>query len=116
MTKAEQARLVSWRLKVLQRAGDGPRRVAQTCRHFGISRKTFYKWRQRYAAQGAAGVGDRPRRPLRSPRATPADVISKILYLRQHYDFGPRRIAAYLQRFHRVAIAGSSVFRAGAAP
>ena len=27
MTKAEQARLVGWRLKVLQRAGDGPRRV-----------------------------------------------------------------------------------------
>jgi transposase-like protein len=42
MTKAEQARLVSWRLKILQRAGEGPRRVAQTCRHFGISRKTFY--------------------------------------------------------------------------
>ena len=111
MTKAEQARLVGWRLKVLQRAGDGPRRVAHTCRHFGISRKTFYKWKQRYAAHGAAGVGDRPRRPLRSPRATPADVVSKILYLRQHYHFGPRRIAAYLERFHRVAIAASSVHR-----
>lgn len=31
--------------------------------------------------------------PLRSPRATPREVISKILYLRQRYHFGPGRIA-----------------------
>jgi transposase len=111
MTKAEHVRLVSWRLKVLGHAGDGPRQVARTCRHFGISRKTFYKWKQRFAALGAAGVTDRPRRPLCSPRATPAAVVSKILYLRQTYHFGPGRIAAYLQRFHRVTIATSSVHR-----
>jgi transposase InsO family protein len=111
MTKAEQARLVGWRLKILQRAATGPRAVAQTCRHFGISRKTFYKWKTRYAAHGAAGVGDRSRRPLLSPRATSADVVSKILYLRQTYHFGPRRIAAYLERFHRQALASSSVHR-----
>lgn len=111
MTKAEQVRLVSWRLKVLQQAGDGKRRVSQTCRYFGISRKTFYKWKKRYGALGAAGVGDRSRRPHRSPRATAPDVVSKILYLRQHYHFGPRRIAAYLKRFHRQVIAASSVHR-----
>ena len=33
-----------------------------------------------------------------------ADVIRKVLYLRQTYHFGPRRIAAYLARFHRQAI------------
>ena len=88
MTKADQVRLVSWRMKVLQRAASGPRQVAATCRHFGISRKTFYKGKHRFAAHGAAGVGDRARRPLRSPRATPATVVSKILYLRQTYHFG----------------------------
>jgi DNA-binding CsgD family transcriptional regulator len=41
MTKTEQTRLTNWRSKVLQRAADG-RTVARTCRHFGISRKTFY--------------------------------------------------------------------------
>jgi transposase InsO family protein len=111
MTKTEQVRLVSWRLKVLQHANEGDRRVAQTCRHFGISRKTFYKWRKRFEALGAAGVCDRPRRPLRSPRATLPEVVSKILYLRQHYHFGPSRIAAYLKRFHRQTIAVSSVHR-----
>ena len=54
---------------------------------------------------------DRPRTPQRSPRATAREVISKILYLRQHYHFGPGRIAAYLKRFHGIVIAGSSVHR-----
>jgi hypothetical protein len=46
-----------------------------------------------------------------SPRATGRDVVSKILYLRQHYHFGAGRIAAHLRRFHHMAIAVSSVRR-----
>lgn len=111
MTKTEQMRLMAWRLKVLEQAGQGRRRVARTCRHFGISRKTFYKGKKRFKADGAAGICDRPRTPHRSPRATPRQVISKILYLRQHYHFGPSRIADYLKRFHEVRIAVSSVHR-----
>ena len=71
MTKAEQTRLVTWRMKVLEHAGSGTRQVAQTCRHFGLSRKTFYKWKKRYETGGAAAVCDRPSTPHRSPRATP---------------------------------------------
>ena len=110
MTKGEQARLMAWRSKVLQQAA-GERNVARVCRHFGISRKSFYKWKRRHAEHGDAGLCDRPRTPERSPRATAREVVSKILYLRQHYHFGPRRIAAYLHRFHRIEIAGSSVHR-----
>ena len=60
MTKAEQTRLTVWRFKVLQRAGAASRNVARTCRHFGISRKTFYKWKRRHDEHGAAGLCDRP--------------------------------------------------------
>ena len=111
MTNAEQTRLMTWRFKVLQRAGEASRNVARTCRHFGISRKTFYKWKRRHAERGAAGLCDRPRAPHRSPRATPREVVSKILYLRQQYHFGAGRIAAYLRRFHQIGIATSSVHR-----
>jgi len=111
MTKAEQTRLTAWRFKVLQRAGEASRNVATTCRHFGISRKTFYKWKRRHQEQGAAGLCDRPRTPHRSPRATPREVVSKIVYLRQHYHFRPGMIADYLKRFHAVTIAPSSVHR-----
>lgn len=110
MTKAEQKRLTNWRSKILLRAADS-RCVARTCRHYGLSRKTFYKWHRRFADHGAAGLCDRPSRPHRSPRATRGEVVSKILYLRENYHFGAGRIAAYLQRFHQLSIATSSVHR-----
>ena len=94
MTKTEQTRLTSWRRKILQRAEADSRNVAWTCRHFGISRKTFYKWKRRFNEHGDAGLCDRPRRPHRSPHATPKEVVSKILYLRQNYHFGPGKLAA----------------------
>ena len=48
MTKTEQTRLTHWLFKVTQRAVE-LRCVAGTCRHFGLSRNTFYKWRRRVA-------------------------------------------------------------------
>jgi hypothetical protein len=80
MTKTEQMRQVSWRQRLLACAADGHRDVARTCRHFGISRKTFYKWKRRHQELGEAALADRPRRPRRSPGATPPEVVSKILY------------------------------------
>ena len=100
MTKAEQARIVAWRLRILKHAENEPRYVAQTCRYFGISRTAFYRWKKRFDEFGEAGLTDQPRTPHHSPRATPAAVVSKILYLRQNYHFGAGRIAAYMQRFH----------------
>jgi transposase len=111
MTKAEQTRLMTWRRKVLQEAGASSRNIARTCRRFGISRQAFYKWQKRYKKDGDAGLWDRPRRPQRSPQSTTREVVSKILYLRQNYHFGPGKIADYLKRFHRVSIATSSVHR-----
>ena len=111
MTNAERTRLVAWRFKVLQHGGAAPRNVAHTCRHFGVSRKTYYKWKRRYDEHREAGLCDRPRIPHRSPRSTPPAVVSKILYLRQTYHFGPRRIADYLKRFHAITLAMSSVHR-----
>jgi transposase-like protein len=84
MTKQEQTRLVRLRSKLLQLAQESSRGVTSACRHFGISRKTFYKWKKRYDEHGDAGLGDRSRTPLRSPNATPPEVVSKILYLRQN--------------------------------
>jgi transposase len=110
MTRNEQIRLTHWRFQVLQQAGDR-RSVARTCRHYRISRQTFYKWRRRFAAQGAAGICSRPGRPHHAPRATPPEVISKILYLRENYHFGAGRISDYLKRFHQLSIAVSSVHR-----
>jgi transposase InsO family protein len=111
MTKAQQARLVAWRLKVLNWAQGEPRQVSRTCRYFGISRTAYYRWKKRYEEFGEAGLADRAKTPNRSPNATPPSVVSKILYLRQNYHFGAGRIQAYLQRFHEIKIARSTVHR-----
>ncbi len=111
MPKYEQVRLVKWRLKILRHAEEVTLNVAKTCRYFGISRKTFYKWKSRYCELGKAGLCDRPPVPKRFPGETPREVVSKILYLRQNYHFGPGKISDYLARFHNISIATSSVHR-----
>ena len=60
MTKAEHLRLVTWRSRLLQHAAAESRSVAQTCRYFGISRKTYYKWQRRFWSLGHAGLWRSP--------------------------------------------------------
>jgi transposase-like protein len=88
MPQHEQLRLQNWRLKILQEARSTGN-VARTCRHYGISRKTFYKWLHRYQAENVTGLRDRPFGPHHSPRATHSEIVQKILHLRQHYHRGP---------------------------
>ena len=45
--------------------------ISQLCRGFGISRKTGYKWIDRFADRGDLGLMDRSRRPHLSPLAKP---------------------------------------------
>ncbi len=111
MTKAELARRLAWRFKVIQQASERSRNIARSCRHFGISWQAFYRWKHRFDVHGAADLSDRPSTPHHSPKATSRGVVSKILYLRQTYHFGPGRIADYLQRFHQRSLAVSSVHR-----
>lgn len=100
MTEREQQRLVNHRLAVIRHVGEVTGNVAQTCRYFGISRQIFYEWLRRYEEKGVEGLRDRSRRP-HSPNATSAEVVGKIIYLRQNYHFGPGKIAMYLKRYHK---------------
>ncbi len=44
--------------------------MTELCERFGISRKTGYKLRARYRAEGAAGIAERSRAPQGAPRAS----------------------------------------------
>ena len=68
--------------------------VTATCRGFGVSRRTYYRWRARYQAQGAGGLVDRSSRPHRSPRRLALEHECAIAELRQQRQWGPDRIAA----------------------
>src|SRR5438105_3636657 len=111
MTKLEQLRIVKRRTSVIEHVLMTSRNVSRTCRYFGISRPTFYKWKARYESHGEAGLCSRSKRPHLSPNATPNEVVSKILYLRQNYHFGAGRIADYLKRYHATHITPSTVHR-----
>lgn len=45
------------------------------------------------------------------PKATQAEVVERILWLRKYYHFGPAKIATYLVRYHDVTISTSGVWR-----
>jgi transposase len=85
--------------------------VSLTCRYFGITRQAYYIWLRRYQEHGLEGLRDRSRRPHVSPNATRAEVVGKIVYLRQSYHFGPHKIAMYLKRYHDIQISPSGTWR-----
>ena len=111
MTEVEQLRKIKHRLAVLRHADEVTGNVAATCRYYGISRPTFYKWLHRYEELGEDGLRDGSCRPHHSPLATRTEIVSKIVYLRQHYHFGPRKISMYVARYHDIAISSSGVWR-----
>src|SRR5438093_2840183 len=79
-----------------ERTGDS---VTEVCRRRGISRETFYVYRRRYLAEGAAGLGPRSRRPRWSPGQIAPEVEARIVALRKgHPRRGARRIYAELAR------------------
>lgn len=84
--------------------------LAELCARFGVSRSCGYKWLQRYALAGEAGLADRSRRPLHSPRRSPAEVEAAVVALRQeHPVWGGRKIARCLARDDGVQVAPSTV-------
>jgi transposase InsO family protein len=69
-------------------------------RRFGISRNNGYKWLRRFAAEGAAGLADRSRRPHRSPARTDGDTEAEVLRVREEHNqaWGGRKIAWEMRR------------------
>jgi len=75
--------------------------VAGFCRAQGISRQTYYKWKQRFEREGLDGLRDRPRRPNTIPGATPIEVEDAVVRVRKELadagEFnGPLSIASQL--------------------
>jgi transposase InsO family protein len=111
MTERELERRARHRLAVLRHAQEVSGSIAATCRYYGISRNCYYIWLRRYEAEGLDGLRDRSSAPHHSPKATPSEVVEKVLWLRQQYHFGPSKISMYLDRYHDVKVSPSGVWR-----
>ena len=68
------------RVRVLEHAA-ATGNVAQTCRTFGVSRKTFYEWRNVAEQYGLEALMPKARRRPQLPNATPTHVLHELLAL-----------------------------------
>ena len=77
------------------------RSVSELCALSGISRKTGYKWIDRYLRRGPAGLDERSWRPRRSPNQTSGEVVSAILEARRrHPRWGGTNLFSLLHTRH----------------
>lgn len=87
------------RIRFIEEWQKRERSVAELSRAFGISRKTAYKYLERYDQEGRKGLEERSRAPDHSPQAISEQVAEAILaQRRQHPTWGARTIRERLKR------------------
>ena len=75
--------------------------ITELCELYGVSRKTGYKWIDRYLRHGPAGLEERSRRSRRSPRHTAEEIVTAILDARRrHPRWGGKKLLALLHKRH----------------
>jgi putative transposase len=88
---------VTERMKFITTCAESQESFAELCRRFGISRKTGYKWLERFELKGAAGLDDRPPVAARSPHRTSDDLVDRIVLARKEHPFwGPKKLRVWL--------------------
>jgi transposase InsO family protein len=71
----------------------------ELCREYGISTKCGYKWKQRFLAEGMAGLEEHSRRPMSNSRGIPEPVSVEILRMKKlHPAWGAKKILAIYKR------------------
>jgi putative transposase len=83
-----------------------------TCRYFGISAPTFYRWKNRYDPYDLTTLEEESRRPHKVQQSrTPGAIESRVLKLRERYPrWGREKLAVLLER-EGIQLSGSTVGR-----
>ena len=65
----------------------------ELCGQFNVSRKTGYKWVERYEQGGPEGLSDKSRRPHSCPHETDQAIVEAIVQARmKHSTWGPKKL------------------------
>jgi putative transposase len=89
------------RMRFVMAAVENEEAFAGLCRRFGVSRKTGYKWLERYDEEGVGGLADRSRAPLHHPQAMTERIAAQCIAVRQaHPTWGPVKVRSWLEE-HR---------------
>lgn len=75
--------------------------VTELCELYGVSRKTAYKWIDRYLRLGPAGLEERSRRPRQSPHETAPEIVRALLEVRRrHPSWGGKKLLTIVHKRH----------------
>ena len=77
--------------------------IEQAAERFQVDPKTVRKWRDRFLAEGEAGLADRSSRPHHSPNQTPRAQRRRVVRLRKKRRWGADHIG------HELGMAASTV-------
>ncbi len=73
------------RIRFVMEARSEVFQMSELSEHYGVSRKTAYKWLQRYREGGVTGLQDRSRAPHQCPHRTPAAVGEALIAARRQH-------------------------------
>lgn len=75
--------------------------VTELCALYGVSRKTGYKWIDRYIRLGPTGLEEGSRRPRHSPNETAPEIVEAILEARhRHPTWGAKKLLKLVHNRH----------------
>lgn len=87
------------RTEFMLRVLSGREPFGQICQEYGISRKTGYKWKERFFERGLEGLTDQSRRPHHSPNELSEDTLCQIVRLKMaHPTWGAAKLREVLAR------------------
>jgi len=87
--------------------------ISLTCRYFGITRVTFYKWLQRYDQDDTTTLNDRSRAPMnRRKRKIDPEIERRIIELRKKYiRYGKEKLAIIYKKTYGQKISSWQIQR-----
>jgi len=93
--------VVDERLRFIAAVAESDEPFAELCRQFGVSRKTGYKWVDRYEQHGPGALEDRAPVAKRHPHRLPAAVADLFVQARKaHPRWGPKKLRALVGAEH----------------
>ena len=72
--------------------------ISALAQKYSLSRKTVYKWVNRYETEGIDGLKDQSRAPRHCSNKTPDNIIEELVKEKyKHKRWGPKKIIAWLK-------------------
>ncbi len=88
------------------------RTVSIICSRYGVSRKTYYKWKNRYKEKGLEGLSDLSKRPHNIKyRKITSELEETILDLRLNKRFGCSRIKFRLRKVGGTSLSTRTIYK-----